>query len=94
MQKDWWEDVWVHVKSRGGDVSPAWRDEWEGVISRAEATGANVLDIGMHWYSYGDDEACGMTGCVCGDNSKPLTYWFPTSDDGNNYYSTPPMYIC
>lgn len=58
MQKDWWEEVGSHVKARGGDVRQAWRNEWETVISKAKATGANVLDIGMHWYSYGDDEGC------------------------------------
>jgi len=101
-----WEDVWAAVKKAkdgGTDVRQAWKDEWNDVAQHAQSLGANVFDIGMHWYSYGYDESCiECLGCIvcdpaclplpcCPLNVKPLSYWFPADDGKNGYYSTPPM---
>jgi len=90
---DWWEDIWDHIKARvesGTEVREAWSQEWESVVDYAESLGTNVLDIGMHWYSYADDSAC-TSSCNCSDNEKELSYWWPASTDENNYYITPPL---
>jgi len=90
----WWEDIWDKIQERinnGENVRTVWRDEWTSVAEYAKRIGTNVFSIGMHWYSYGDDEAC-RDACICEGNRKAFSYWFPASEDGNNYYSTPPMY--
>lgn len=50
--------------NNGENVRNAWRNEWSAVADYAKSTGANVFDIGMHWYSYGDDEGCVLKNSV------------------------------
>ena len=101
---NYWEEIFSRMKSRvdrGEDVNLVWNTEWESMIRYGSSLGMNVLDLGMLWYSYGEDEACTVPNCQCPGtvpnnfpplgNSKLTSCWFPGSEDGNSYYSTPPM---